>query len=75
MTHLDSEPEFLSYHFLIKNYKQIILLLLVFLIIFVVEYITYINAVFFNIITKPMIPGVSNVVIPIQKNKKQKKSK
>lgn len=74
MTYLDSEPDVLSYHFLINNYKQIILLLLVFFIIFIVEYITYINAVFFNIVTKPMIPGVSNVVVPI-KNKKQKKTK
>lgn len=74
MVYIDSEPDVLSYHFLIKNYKQIILLLLVFFIIFIVEYITYINAVFFNIVTKPMIPGVSNV-IPVKQNKKQKKSK
>ena len=58
-----------------KNYKQILLLLLVFVIIFIVEYITYINAVFYNIVSKPMIPGVSNIsAYPlIQKQNKRKK--
>jgi len=69
-----NETNILSIDFLIKNYKQILLLILVFVIVFMVEYITYINAVFYNIVTKPVIPGVSNVSAPpiTQKNKRKK---
>jgi len=70
-----NETNILSIDFLIKNYKQILLLLVVFIIIFIVEYITYINAVFYNIVTKPVIPGASNISILLTQKQNKRKNK
>lgn len=43
--------------YIVDNYKQIILLLLVFIIVFIVEYITNINAIIYGV---TQIPGVSS---------------
>ena len=43
--------------FIIENYKQILLLLLAFLIIYVVDYITYYNGLFFSM--PSVVPGAS----------------
>jgi hypothetical protein len=45
------------YNFIIDKYKQILLLLLVFLIIYVVDYLTYYNNLFYAM--APNIPGVT----------------
>lgn len=42
---------------IVDNYKQIILLLLVFIIVFIVEYITNINAILYGV---TQIPGISS---------------
>ena len=43
-------------HFIIDNYKQILLLLLVFVIIYVVDHITYYNTLFYGLTSA--VPGV-----------------
>ena len=43
--------------FIIDKYKQILLLLLVFIIIYVVDYLTYYNNLFYAI--APNVPGVT----------------
>ncbi len=55
------------YNFIIDKYKQILLLLLVFLIIYVVDYLTYYNNLLYSM--TPTIPGVT------QKQPDQIKSK
>ena len=51
---------------IVDNYKQIILLLLVFIIVFIVEYITNINAIIYGV---TQIPGVSSAP-PASEHKK-----
>jgi hypothetical protein len=43
--------------YIVDNYKQLILLILVFAIIFIVEYITNINAIIYGV---TQIPGISS---------------
>jgi hypothetical protein len=58
------------FDFVISNYKQIFLLIIVGLVIYCVEYLTHFNARFF---TMPIIPGVTNISsISIKKPKKIK---
>jgi hypothetical protein len=42
--------------FFFNNYKQVFLLILVFIIIFIVEYITYLNSILYGI---TQIPGIN----------------
>ena len=46
-------------NFCFDNYKQILLLILAFVIIFIVEYITNINAIIYG---ATQIPGISGIV-------------
>jgi len=59
-------------NFIIDNYKQLCLLLLVFLIIFIVDYITYYNSLLYA-----LIPGnqsqIKSNTLNKNKNKKIKK--
>ena len=43
-------------HFVIYNYKQVLLLILVFVIIYVVDHITYYNTLFYGLATS--LPGL-----------------
>ena len=52
--------------YIVDNYKQIILLLLVFVIIFIVEYITNINAIIYGV---TQIPGISGAPSPTEHKK------
>jgi len=52
--------------YIVDNYKQIILLLLVFVIIFMVEYITNINAIIYGV---TQIPGISSASSPSEHKK------
>jgi hypothetical protein len=52
--------------YIVDNYKQIILLLLVFIIIFIVEYITNVNAIIYGV---TQIPGISGAP-PASEHKK-----
>jgi|LakMenEpi03Aug12_release.lakeMendotaPanAssembly.Ray.scaffolds.fasta_scaffold120568_2 hypothetical protein len=58
------------YNFIIDKYKQILLLLLAFLIIYVVDYITYYNNLFYAI--APTIPEEKSNTFK-KKSKKNKK--
>ena len=59
--------------FIINNYKQILLLLLTFVIIYVVDYITYYNGLFFSM--PSAIPGAPQQTQPqIKSNTFKKKS-
>jgi hypothetical protein len=57
-------------NFIIENYKQIFLLLLAFLIIFMVDYITYYNSLLYAV-----IPGHQSQIKSNTLNKKNKKQK
>ena len=46
--------------FIIANYKQVLLLLMVFLIIYSVEYLSHVNAMLYGMLAMPSIPGVTN---------------
>ena len=62
------------YNFIIDKYKQILLLLLAFLIIYVVDYLTYYNSLFYAI--TPNIPGVTpNQINSNTFKRKSKKNK
>jgi hypothetical protein len=60
------------FDFIIGNYKQLFLLLLVFFIIFIVDYITYYNSLLYA-----LIPGhqsqIKSINFKKNKNKKHKK--
>ena len=59
--------------FIISNYKQVLLLIMVVLIIYSVEYLAYVNAMFYGMLAMPSIPGVTNSAqIPTNKKKKVK---
>jgi hypothetical protein len=60
-------------HFVIYNYKQILLLLLVFVIIYVVDHITYYNTLFYGLITN--VPGTTQPQNQINPKTLKKKSK
>ena len=56
---------------IMSNYKQFLLLLMVILIIYSVEYMAYINTMLYGVLAMPSIPGVTNSSqIPIKKKKK-----
>lgn len=56
--------------FVMSNFKQILLLIMVVLIIYCVEHLVHFNAMFF---VMPIIPGVTNVASThIKKHKKMK---
>ena len=58
---------------IITNYKQILLLIMVILIIYSVEYMAHVNAVVYGMLAMPSIPGVTNSSqIPTNKKKKMK---
>jgi len=57
-------------NYVIQNYHKFILLILVFLIIYFVDYISNINAVIYG---SPQIPNVLNNSINIKKPRKNKK--
>jgi hypothetical protein len=62
--------------FSIDNYKQILLLLLVFVIIYVVDHITYYNALFYGLATSvPGLPQQQKQQPQINTNTLKKKSK
>jgi len=62
-------------NFIINNYKQLLLLLLVFVIIYVVDHITYYNGLFYGLTNT--IPGVqqSQTKSNTFKNKQNKQKK
>ena len=63
-------------NFILNNQKQICLILLVFIIIFVIEKITFYNSLLFA--SPSVIPGISNNIIKnikIENSKKDKKVK
>jgi hypothetical protein len=47
-------------NYIITNYKQGLLLFMVVLIIYSVEYIAYINSIFYGRLSMPSIPGIPN---------------
>jgi len=58
-------------NYIISNYKQILLVLMVFLIIYSVEYMSYVNTLLYGMLAMPSIPGVTNSSqIPTKKKKK-----
>jgi len=61
-------------NFIIENYKQLLLFLLVFIIIIIVDHITYYNSLFYSV--SSVIPGVSQTnPNPNTLKKKSKKFK
>ena len=60
--------------FIISNYKQVLLLIMVVFIIYSVEYVAYINTIWYDMLAMPSIPGVTNgLQIPTKKKKKMKR--
>jgi hypothetical protein len=56
---------------IITNYKQILLVIMVLLIIYSVEYMAYVNTLLYGMLAMPSIPGVTNSTqIPTKKKKK-----
>ena len=62
-------------NFIISNYKQWLLLIMVFLIIYCVEYISYVNIMFYDMMSMPSIPGVTKSLLISTKKNKNKKMK
>jgi hypothetical protein len=63
-------------NYIMTNYKQILLLIMVVLIIYWVEYIAHFNTMFYGMLAMPSIPGVTNSMqISNNKNPKKKKMK
>ena len=59
---------------IMSNYKQILLLIMVVLIIYSVEYMAYVNTLLYGMLAMPSIPGVTNSSqISTKKNPKKKK--
>ena len=59
---------------IISNYKQVLLVLMVFLIIYSVEYMSHINTLLYGMLAMPSIPGVTNSSqVSTKKNPKKKK--
>jgi len=61
------------FNFVISNYKQILLLLVVAVIVYWVEYMAHVNTLLYGMLSMPSIPGVTNTS-PISANKKKKKT-
>lgn len=45
---------------IMSNYKQLLLLIMVVLIIYSVEYMSYVNTILYGMLAMPSIPGVTN---------------
>jgi hypothetical protein len=60
--------------FVMTNYKQLLLLLVVVLIVYWVEYLAHVNTLVYGMLAMPNIPGVTNSS-QIPANKKKKKTK
>lgn len=58
--------------FIISNYKQILLLLLVALIVYWVEYLAHVNTLLYGMLSMPSIPGVTNSSRDTANKKKKK---
>jgi hypothetical protein len=63
------------FNFVMTNYKQILLLLMVMLIIYWVEYLAHFNTLFYGMLAMPSIPGVTNTTQIVANKKKKKKTK
>jgi hypothetical protein len=61
-------------NFIRSNYKQIVLLLVVALIVYWVEYLAHFNTLVYGMIAMPSIPGVTNTS-PAPAHKKKQKTK
>jgi hypothetical protein len=76
MEEINNNTSFLNiktiFDFIIDKHKQLFLLLLVFLIIFIVDYITYYNSLLYAV-----IPGHQSQIksTTLKKNKQNKKNK
>ena len=58
-------------NFINSNYKQLLLVLMVVLIIYSVEYIVHVNTILYGMLATPNIPGVTNSSkIPTKKKKR-----
>ena len=67
-----------SINYIIENRDKFILLLFVFVIIYFVDYITYINTIIYSTTPMPMLPNLNNKIQPIPnkiKNPKEKRNK
>ena len=77
MEEINNNTNFLNiktiFDFIIDNHKQLFLLLLVFLIIFIVDYITYYNSLLYAVIPGQQSQIKSNILNKNTKNKKHKK--
>ena len=63
-------------NFIMSNYKQALLLIIVVFIIYSVEYMAHVNAIFYGMLAIPSIPGVTNSSqILTNKNPKKKNMK
>jgi uncharacterized membrane protein YesL len=60
-------------NFIISNYKQILLLLVVMVIVYWVEYLAHFNTLLYGMLAMPSIPGVTNTS-QFPTNKKKKKT-
>jgi len=70
--HIENETWF---NFVMTNYKQILLLLVVGVIVYCVEYLAYVNTLVYGMLAMPSIPGVTNASqTPAYKKKKTKKA-
>ena len=66
-----------SINYVIENHHKFILLLFVFVIIYFVDYITYINTIIYSTTPMPMLPNLNNKIQPIPnkiKNPQEKRS-
>ena len=66
-----------SINYVIENHHKFILLLFVFVIIYFVDYITYINTIIYSTTPMPILPNLTNKIQPIPnkiKNPKEKRS-
>ena len=62
--------------FILTTYKQWLLLIMVVLIIYSVEYMSYVNTILYGMFEMPIIPGVTNSSqISTKKHQKNKKMK
>jgi hypothetical protein len=59
--------------FVMTNYKQILLLLVVVLIVYWVEYLAHVNTLVYGMLAMPSIPGVTNSSQIVANKKKKKK--
>jgi len=60
---------------IMSNYKQVLLIIMVVLIIYSVEYVAYVNTMLYDMLAMPSIPGVTNSsqILTNKKNPKKKR--